>query len=249
LTETEFIDAVSRNLQRGRVLLVVAGDGITESTEALTEYLQQHAGVHFTLALVQMAIYEDGDGGSLIVPSIPARTINIVRGIVEIRDGKLSVSAPPTVSKPETLTEEQYFEQLDRMRSGTEARLRAFLLRCETIGVTYSVKRILLLRAFFGGLGSQAIAAVDRNGNVDSSQIWWHRDKTSSDVIEAFQAEWIAGIPGAEIKQTPKTPRILVRGRELTIWDLLDHQDSWLLAAERFQLAVLKGQELDSGDS
>ena len=54
LDEIGFIDAVARNLRLGRCLLLIAGDGISENVEALTEFLQQHAGMHFTLALVQL---------------------------------------------------------------------------------------------------------------------------------------------------------------------------------------------------
>ena len=98
--EPRFVDAVTRNLGRGRCLLIVAGDGISEDAEAMTEFLQQHAGIHFALAVVQLAVYDvPGSHQRLVVPSIPLRTTNIVRGIVEVSDGKATVLAPPTASR------------------------------------------------------------------------------------------------------------------------------------------------------
>lgn len=44
LEEAEFIDAVSLNLRRGRMLVIVLGDGIRAETEALSDLLQSHAG-------------------------------------------------------------------------------------------------------------------------------------------------------------------------------------------------------------
>jgi hypothetical protein len=44
--EHRFIDAVIRNLRRGRFLLLVVGDGIREGVTSIAEFLQQHAGLH-----------------------------------------------------------------------------------------------------------------------------------------------------------------------------------------------------------
>src|SRR5208337_3368683 len=51
IDEVSFHDAVSRNLKRGRFLLLIVGDGIQEGVESMTEFLQQHAGFHFILGL------------------------------------------------------------------------------------------------------------------------------------------------------------------------------------------------------
>lgn len=51
--EIAFNDALSLNLRRGRFLLLILGDGIREGVEAIAEYLQRHAGLHFSLGLVE----------------------------------------------------------------------------------------------------------------------------------------------------------------------------------------------------
>jgi len=55
--EQRFHDALTANLRRGRFLLLIVGDGIREGVEAIAEYLRVHAGLHFSLGLVELPIY------------------------------------------------------------------------------------------------------------------------------------------------------------------------------------------------
>lgn len=54
--EIHFNDTLTANLRRGRFLLLIVGDGIREGVEAIAEYLQVHAGLHFSLGLVELPI-------------------------------------------------------------------------------------------------------------------------------------------------------------------------------------------------
>jgi hypothetical protein len=72
--EQEFDDALTANLRRGRFLLLIVGDGIREGVEAITEYLQLHAGLHFSLGLVELPIYVMPNGDRLVTPRVLART-------------------------------------------------------------------------------------------------------------------------------------------------------------------------------
>lgn len=85
--ESRFNDALTLNLRRGRFLLLIVGDGIREGVEALADYLQAHAGLHFTLGLVEYPIYVMPDGGRLIVPRVLARTAVITRTVVAVPEG------------------------------------------------------------------------------------------------------------------------------------------------------------------
>lgn len=82
--EVAFNDALSANLRRGRFLLLIVGDGIREGTEAIAEYLQRHAGLHFSLGLVELPIYELPDGGRLVAPRILARANIITRNVISL---------------------------------------------------------------------------------------------------------------------------------------------------------------------
>ena len=86
LSEAQFVDQVSRNLSSGRFLLVVAGDGITEGTKRIGEYLIAQPGLAFDFALVEMAEYRwsDPSGASrtLIQPRLLAQTAVIERVVI-----------------------------------------------------------------------------------------------------------------------------------------------------------------------
>jgi hypothetical protein len=73
IDEVTFNDALTFNLRRGRFLLLIVGDGIREGVEAIAEYLQAHAGLHFTLGLVELPIYAMADGGRIVVPAFSPR--------------------------------------------------------------------------------------------------------------------------------------------------------------------------------
>lgn len=85
--EAEFNDALTANLRRGRFLLLIVGDGIREGVEAITEYLQLHAGLHFTLGLVELPVFVMPDGERIVVPRVLARTQSLFRTVVAVPEG------------------------------------------------------------------------------------------------------------------------------------------------------------------
>lgn len=126
--ETDIVDAISRNLRRGRLLLLIVGDGIRESVEAMVDFLQQIPQLLFTLALVELQVYEiteDDTKQYLIMPQIVTRTREITRAVVRVeseprQDVKVSVDVPPLEdkstrgSKRFTLTEDDFFNILSK---------------------------------------------------------------------------------------------------------------------------------------
>ena len=65
IDEREFNDALTKNLRRGRFLLLIVGNGIREGVEAIAEYLRLHAGLRFSLGLVELPIYCMPNGDSI----------------------------------------------------------------------------------------------------------------------------------------------------------------------------------------
>ena len=82
--EIDFNDALTRNLRIGRCLLLLVGEGIRESVEAIAEYLSDHAGLHFALGLVEMPIYDLPGGGRLVTPRVLVRTHVIRREVIAL---------------------------------------------------------------------------------------------------------------------------------------------------------------------
>lgn len=85
--EIAFNDALTHNLRRGRFLLLIVGDGIREGVEAIAEYLQIHAGLHFSLGLVELPIHLLPDGRRLVTPRVLVRTELITRNVVAAPEG------------------------------------------------------------------------------------------------------------------------------------------------------------------
>lgn len=93
IDEISFNDALTFNLRRGRFLLLIVGDGIREGVESIAEYLQAHAGLHFTLGLVEMPVYLTPSGEKLVVPRVLAKTQTITRTVVSLPDGMVVADA------------------------------------------------------------------------------------------------------------------------------------------------------------
>jgi hypothetical protein len=100
--EATFVDAVARNLARGRLMLLIAGDGIHEGTENIVQYVGRHAGLHLTFGLIEMAGYEMPDGRLLVQPRVLARTANLERAVVRVEGSgaDLAVVLTPEEATP-----------------------------------------------------------------------------------------------------------------------------------------------------
>ncbi len=107
------------------MLLIIAGDGIQESAEQLTDFLQRHLGLHFTLAMVEMSLWRDPfEGRVLVQPRVLTKTVQIERAVIRLEQGLATVTASieparaPTTSsstaRATTLTSEAFYEALGR---------------------------------------------------------------------------------------------------------------------------------------
>ncbi|WP_222182410.1 hypothetical protein [Geminicoccus harenae] len=243
LDEATFVDAVARNLRLGRVLLIVAGDGITEAMQAIADYLQQHAGLHFTLALVELAIFDLRGHGRVVVPSIPLQTTNVVRGIVLLEDRPgvpvptVHIMPPPDTAgsrRASNITEAEFFSALDARRPETSIRLLALVEKGQDIGLFIYVRKTLIV-AFPTEGDRVRVLVVDQNGHADTSYVWWLQ--TDRSITIAYLEEMADAIPGALVRQT-ESPYVRFPDRPLSIWDVLDHGDAWLEAVMSYRAAT-----------
>jgi len=115
LDEAHFRDALTRNLRRGEMLLLIVGDGIKEGVGAITDFLEGHASLHFTFGLVEMAIFQMPDGGQLVQPRVLAQSTIVRRVVVELRDGQLSAHEED-MAEVEARADEQVSEEVLRGR-------------------------------------------------------------------------------------------------------------------------------------
>lgn len=115
IDEAEFIDGVSANLRRARLLLLIVGDGIRENAEELVEFLEAYSQMRFVLSLVEMPIYRVGQTEHYVVtPRILAKTTELRRTVTsEPPWSKLGPTPTPT-SRPQTASESVFFERLSQ---------------------------------------------------------------------------------------------------------------------------------------
>ena len=103
--EAAFVDNVSRHLKRGEFLLLIIGDGIREGVESIVDFVQQHSGLHFNLALVEAALYRDKQDQIIVQPRIVTRTEIVPRYTLEASGPS---DTPPKTNEDDTeLTDRQ----------------------------------------------------------------------------------------------------------------------------------------------
>lgn len=149
LEEAEFIDAVSINLKRGRMLAIVLGDGIRAETEALGSLLQSHAGLHFTFALIEIATWRTAEGDIIAIPSTLGKTVMIERGIVRVEQGNIVVHPIVDEARPhaQSISSGGFWEKMEQRSPTLPAVIRSMLSALEPLGVYADIKRTLNLKA------------------------------------------------------------------------------------------------------
>lgn len=108
--ESDFVDSVSRNLERGRFLLLIAGDGIREGAIGIAEFLSSAGHLNFTFAMVELNIYSAEGIGNLIIPKTLVKTTEISKMTVEIPRGFVlskSDDFEPVYTEPTSPEKEQ----------------------------------------------------------------------------------------------------------------------------------------------
>jgi hypothetical protein len=250
MEEDKFVDSVSRNLKRGRFLLLIVGDGIQEGVESMADFLQQHAGLHFTLGLVSLGIFELPNRQFLVQPRIVARTTNIDRGIVTIKDGAISVMPPALQAvgssggKRTTISEEQFYENLAETDPALPVRLQAFLKRAESLGVfTETGTTSLLLRWRPNDFTKWSLGYIYPNGAYWTDTVNSPANSAGLlDLSRQFLSDLAAIIEGGFVKKVPTPTSWYVATTQgvASIGDVLKKEDQWIAAIERFMTAVKK---------
>ncbi|MBV6442492.1 MAG: hypothetical protein EPGJADBJ_04210 [Saprospiraceae bacterium] len=149
--ERNFIDNVSKNLGRGRLLLLIVGDGIRESVEEMVEYLSRSPQLYFTLALIELQVFQVGDDPRrrLVIPQLVTRTREITRAIVRVEgvqpeqvalkiETDLDAEPPrsPASGSRRLITAEEFFEQLQKNKGPEAVTFAQRLIRdCEALGL------------------------------------------------------------------------------------------------------------------
>lgn len=177
LEEADFIDAVSRNLSRGRMLVMVLGDGIRRETEALANLLQSHAGAHFTFALVELATWRTNNGAILCVPDLLTKTVMIERGVVRLpEDGSVTIEPAPVEAKPraQSISMSDFMGRMAELDTELPRAIYALLDALEPLGVYPELKASLNLYADIPELARPAnFGFIDKAGKFWTNPAAW----------------------------------------------------------------------------
>ena len=219
IDEAAFHDAVSRNLRRGRFLLLVVGDGIREGIETMTKFLQDNAGLHFILSIIELALFELPTGGYLAQPRVLARTTNIDRGVVTLKDPRMEVQMPHETTidaapRAMTITQESFFEALDQTSPGVSDQVGKFLEELSPFNVQadYNVKT-LTLRWHAEDARSWNLGTI-----VTSGEVWFEyhavqaKNLNRIEVSKEYLNAIAAFVPGATLRET----------KSRTAWNVAD---------------------------
>ena len=248
LDEPAFIQAVSQNLKRGRMLVIAAGDGVRAEAEALADLLQSHAGARFTFALVAIELFKSDDGAILAIPRNVAKTQLIERGVVNILDERVSITPSPrlvaTGSAPRSsLTEDDFLEAMAKRDARLPTAIRGFLARLAEIGVEPEWLASLKLRGPGGPDGSVNMGYIRKDGGVATDMTSYKLGGQANAYLEA-----LAQMSGGRViwREQPSWP--LVTGPDgrngLKIEQLLPaHLDGWVNAIRQLILELQANPE------
>ncbi|MEH6585218.1 MAG: DUF4268 domain-containing protein [Halioglobus sp.] len=114
VSESDFVDGISKSLAAGRFLLLILGDGIREGVSQITDYMERAGGLEFTFGLVELAIFRAGEQQLLLLPRVLAKTVVIKRSVIRVQDSQIVVDVEhdaegPVALAPKQLTEGQLF--------------------------------------------------------------------------------------------------------------------------------------------
>ena len=241
--EAAFIDAVSTNLRRGRILILVVGDGIRTETERLASLLQSHAGAHFTFALIELALYRLG-AETLVLPRTLAQTQMISRGIIQIEDHRVRVitaeeakrspaSASSTSRPAASITEEQFYDRMTAIRPDIPDRLRALIHQLEPLGVYPDFQGSLILRWDPPEGRSINLGYVAKNGQV------WTDAINSTSVPQELAHEYndaLASALGIDVNRNSNGGRRYIQnnGHAPRVTEIADRLEQWPAVIEHF---------------
>ena len=239
--EAAFYDGLARNLENGRCLLLIVGDGIREGVERIADYLQTQIGLRLSFGLIEIGIYElpTDPGGLLIQPSLLAKTVEIERAVVVRRSPEIVIEEPSAGApgKRESVTESSIYESLEGVDPGLPRKLRdLFNYYEEHLGLSITVKRSLILH-WLDDEGNKIanFGQVFANGTLRTNYICDFANTAGDRSIGVDYLNAIARLcPGAKVRAEGKlwTWRVVKDGRDPPVAPFLDHADEWLRAVE-----------------
>jgi hypothetical protein len=259
IDEADFVDAVSRNLRLGRMLLLIVGDGIREGVESLSSFLQLHAGFHFTLGIVEMPVFRLPSNGWIVHPRVLARTVNIERGIVKVADGHPAIvqavqeRGADGGGRRTSISQDRLLEMLAEVEPGIPAAIQSFLERAGDLGVVLeAAPKSLQFRWRGPDDQSFALGGISEHGELLTYNVnWWPHSIGHVELAHEY-LEQIATLIEADVRETtnPGQWYVALKGtkRYPSAMELLTRQDQWLAIIARY-IEKLRAALVETGSA
>lgn len=235
--EPTYYDGLSRSLKDGRFLLLIVGDGIRDGVENIVHFLQAQVGLRLAFGLVELGVYRVPaiPGATMIQPYVLAKTVEIVRAVVqrEHTDIRISEAERDSAARPKSLTEDSFYESLAGLDSALPARLRSFFGDCEgLLGLYVTVsKASLILHWMDDTVGKVNFGTFFPDGKLRTNYIC-HSAQEAGDVRVGVKyletlARWC---DGASVRTNGNswTWKVTKNGRDPSMVPFLDRADEWV---------------------
>jgi hypothetical protein len=238
-----FMDAITRNLRRGRMLLLVVGDGIREGLESLAGIVQRHPGFHAALGLIELKLFPLPQGGFIVQPRTLLRTLNIERGVVTFSDDRLAIAPPPIIpgnaaastsgKRPASLTEEEFYTILASKIPEAPSVVKSFVQRLENLGLTPDFQRSLIMRWTSADGRQHNVINILKQGRVTLEAFSWKLETEAEHALASAFRQGIADALGGEVRGNSNAENVWIGDRVINVDDLRQHEDTFVDAIER----------------
>ena len=250
LPEHEFVDRVNRNLAKGRIIVIIVGDGIRTDAEALVVGLQAHANFHFTFALVEMPVYkcDSADAEFIVVPHTLVKTITIPRYTISTEEGSAILidsglddvkSTKPSVRT--SISSDDFFEAMTKLSPTLPKELKRFLDDVDAIGVRLEFLNSLNLKWDQPEGKPVNLGYILPTGEIWTDASYW---QVENELAEIYNSR-LADLFGGKIREGNKGKdgsrnRWVTRkdGKPFRIDNIVDDLPEWTLLIENFQDSI-----------
>jgi len=254
--EARFIDATEKNMQNARFLLMIVGDGIREGVIQMTDFLNETPNLQYTLALLEIEVYQVHPNERIIVPNLLMRTVNIERGIIRIEGLSASQAqieftsstAQENVSDKSNkgirttnplLSIEDYLQQLSQVNPDLDIdSVRALLDDLDDLGfILQFVKHCTVKYRFPGSNKTCTMLYLTTDAQffhqVDTLGTQLSRMNFSSEIANQYWDEMfdLLNNQSQEIYQSRGISNYFASG---SISNLIDHKEKFLTILEKF---------------
>jgi len=235
--------------------LLLVGDYVRPGVQGITSYLQGHAGLGFAFGLIEMAVYRrQGTAGPYYLqPRVIAQTEIITRTVFLAAPDSTAprIAEVELPKKPSTLTEQEFFAELEKVDPAYPEQLREFFARCNDRGCLPILRKRYVLYVEDPTGSRINLGTIDKSGAVELWGMAARDAELGEPVGRRYLEEVAALVPGATVKDDlagVANWHLVHAGRaSIPLREMLERQEGWLAAISKVvdRFAELSRRQVD----